>query len=166
MHHSSDQDHRKKPDEKSWNDWVEEKIHEAQAKGLFDDLSGKGKPLPHKRNPFLAEEEQLAYDLLQDSGHTLPWIDEGHEIDARLEKARQRLQRHYRWYLSERDRRPGHELLALEQIWHGYREEFEREVADINASIRIYNLKITVLALHKNIIILDEEYERLRFSND
>lgn len=152
---------RQKPEGKSWNDWVEEKIQEAQERGLFDNLSGQGQPLPERRNPFLPEERQLAYDLLRDSGHTLPWIEEGHEIDARLKKARQLLLRRYRWYRAERDRRPGHELLALERIWRSYRQDFESEVAAINASIRLYNLKAPILSLHKNIIILEEEYERL-----
>ena len=151
----------RKPEDQSWADWVEEKIREAQEQGLFDHLSGQGKPLPHRRNPFLPEEQQLAYDLLRDSGHTLPWIEEGKEIDARIEKARSVLQRRYLWYLRERDRRPGHRLLELEKVWRSYRQAFEEEVASINASIRIYNLKVPALSLHKNIIILEEEYERL-----
>ncbi len=157
--------HRRKPEDKSWDDWIEDKIRAAQEKGLFDNLSGKGKPLPDRRNPFLPEEEQLAYDLLRDSGHTLPWIEEGREIDARIEKARRLLQRRYRWYLAERDRHPGHELLMLEQVWRGYRQAFEAEIKAINDSIRLYNLKAPTLSLHKNILILAEEYERLRSSN-
>ncbi len=145
---------------------MEEKIREAQQKGLFDDLPGKGKPLPDRRNPFLPEEQQLAFDLLRDSGHTLPWIEEGKDIDARLNKARLALKRRYRWYLAERERRPGHELLALEQVWRRYRQEFEEAVEAINADIRIYNLKVPSLALQKYIIILEEEYERLRSSGD
>jgi len=156
----------KKPDDQSWEDWIEEKIREAQQKGLFDDLSGKGKPLPHRRNPFLPEEQQLAYDLLRDSGHTLPWIEEGKAIDARLDKARRMLARRYRWYLAERERRPGHKLAALEQVWIRHRQEFESEIAAINADIRIYNLKVPSLTLQKHIIILEEECDRLRSASD
>ena len=163
---SEESDHQRKPEDKSWDDWIEEKIRDAREKGLFDDLSGKGKPLPDRRNPFLPEEQQLAYDLLGDSGHTLPWIEEGKDIDARIEKARKLLQRRYRWYLAERDRRPGHELLSLEDVWRQYRRDFEAEVEAINASIRIYNLKVTVLSLQKNILIPEEEYERLRSADD
>jgi len=163
---SDESDRQRKPEDKSWDDWIEEKIRDARGKGLFDDLSGKGKPLPDRRNPFLPEEQQLAYDLLRDSGHTLPWIEEGKEIDARIEKARKLLQRRYRWYLAERDRRPGHKLLSLEEVWRQYRRDFEAEVEAINASIRIYNLKVTVLSLQKNILIPEEEYERLRSADD
>jgi hypothetical protein len=163
---SDESERRRKPEDKSWEDWVEEKIRKAQEEGLFNDLSGQGRPLPERRNPFLPEERQLAYDLLRDSGHTLPWIEEGREIDARLNRARQLLSRRYRWYLTERDRRPGHELLALEQVWRSYRQEFEEEVAVINASIHIYNLKVPTLSLHKHIILLEEEYERLYASSD
>ncbi len=156
----------KKPDDQSWEDWIEEKIREAQQQGLFDDLPGQGKPLPDRRNPFLPEDQQLAYDLLRDSGHTLPWIEEGKAIDARLTHARRLLKRRYRWYLAQRERLPGHELPALEQTWRRHRQEFEREVAAINDDIRIYNLKVPTLALHKHIILLEEEYERLRSSSD
>ena len=154
-----------KPDDQSWEDWVEEKIRQAQEQGLFDDLKGKGKPLPNRRNPFLREDRQLAYDLLRDSGHTLPWIEEGKAIDARLHKARLVLQRRYQWYRRERERRPAHQLLGLEEVWRQYRQEFEAEVEAINASIRIYNLKVPNLAFHKPIILLDEEYDRLRSHN-
>lgn len=158
---SKEADQQGKPEDMTWDDWVEEKIREAQEKGLFDDLKGQGKPLPQRRNPFLPEERQLAYDLLRDSGHTLPWIEEGKEIDARLDSARRVLLRRYRWYVAERERRPGHQLLDLEALWRKQRLEFEAEVAAINASIRIYNLKAPVLSLQKNIIILEDEYERL-----
>jgi hypothetical protein len=156
----------RKPDDQSWEDWIEEKIREAQKQGLFDNLRGQGRPLPHRRNPFLPEEQQLAYDLLRDSGHTLPWIEEGREIDARIARARRLLQRRYAWYRAERDRRPGHELPALEQVWRGYRQEFEEEVEAINAAIRIYNLKVPSVMLHKHILILEEEYDRLRSGGD
>ncbi len=154
----------RKPEDQSWADWVEEKIQEAQKKGLFDNLKGQGRPLPSRRNPFLPQEQQLAYDLLKNSGHTLPWIEEGQEIDQRLNLARARLQRRYCWYQTERERRPGDALLALEQVWQQYRRDFEAEIEAINARIRIYNLKVPSLAFHKSIIILEEEYERLRRS--
>ena len=133
---------------------------------MFDDLAGQGQPLPDRRNPFLPEEQQLAFDLLKDSGHTLPWIEEGKDIDARLSRARALLKRRYRWYLAERDRRPGHELAALEQVWLGYRQQFEEEIAAINAAIRLYNLKVPSIQLHKHIILLEEEYARLRSCDD
>ncbi len=156
----------RKPEDKHWDDWIEEKIREAQQQGLFDDLKGKGSPLPNRRNPFLPEARQLAYDLLRDSGHTLPWIEEGKEIDGRIERARAVLRRRYHWYRAERERRPDHRLLELEQVWRSYRHDFEEEAARINASIRIYNLKVPTISLQKHVIILEEEYERLFSSND
>lgn len=158
-------DYRRKPEDRNWEDWIEEKIQDAQEKGLFDNLSGQGKPLPQHRNPFLPADQQMAYDLLRDNGYTLPWIEDGREIDARIEKTRRLLQHHYRWYLVQRDRRPGHEMPTLEQKWRDYRREFEAEIDAINSSIRLYNLKVTVLSLHKNTLIPVEEYERLLGSN-
>ena len=163
---NEDPERQRKQDDQSWDDWIEDRIREAQEKGLFDNLGGQGKPLPERRNPFLPEDQQLAYDLLRDSGHTLPWIDEGKEIDRRIARARQLLKRRYRWHVAEHNRRPGHELPALEQVWRSYRQEFETELAAINESIRLYNLKVPVLSLHKHILIPAEEYERLRSTDD
>ena len=155
-------DTQRKPDDQSWEDWVEEKIREAYKEGLFDNLAGQGKPLSMKQNPFLRQDLQLAYSLLRDQGYTLPWIEESQTIDRRLQKARLVLQQRYRWYLAEKERRPAHELLALEQLWRKYRLEFEAEIEAINESIRIYNLKAPSLTFHKHLIILEEEYERIR----
>ncbi len=159
-------DTQRKPDDQSWEDWVEEKIREAREKGLFDNLAGQGKPLPTRQNPFLSQDLQLAYSLLQNQGYTLPWIEEGRDIDIRLQKARRTLERRYRWYQAEKARRPAHELLALEQVWRKHRLEFEAEIEAINESIRIYNLKVPSLTFHKHLIILEEEYERLRAAHE
>ena len=153
----------RKPKEQSWESWIDERIRAAQEQGLFDDLRGKGKPLPPRRNPFLPEDQQLAYDLLHDSGHTLPWIDERQEIERRLRQARETLRQRYRWYLTAiaRDARPD-----IEALWSDYKRAFEQEVVAINHLIDIYNLKVPHLQLQKPRISLQEEYERLNARRD
>jgi Domain of unknown function (DUF1992) len=57
---------------------VDRQIREAQERGDFDDLPGKGKPLPVE--PWDGE-WALAHHVLKLAGETLPWIALGREID-------------------------------------------------------------------------------------
>jgi len=41
-----------KPPGKSWDSWIEELIHQARAQGAFEDLEGKGKPIPGLDAPY------------------------------------------------------------------------------------------------------------------
>src|SRR5437773_12358409 len=41
-----------KPPGKSWDSWIEELIRQARAEGAFDDLEGKGKPIPGLDAPY------------------------------------------------------------------------------------------------------------------
>jgi hypothetical protein len=42
----------RKPPEKNWQSWVEEQIQQAQADGRFEELEGKGKPIPGIEAPY------------------------------------------------------------------------------------------------------------------
>jgi hypothetical protein len=50
---------------------VEQKILEAQKAGMFDNLPGKGKPLPLEDQTFVPEELRIAYHVLKNA-HVLP----------------------------------------------------------------------------------------------
>jgi hypothetical protein len=64
---------------------VERQIREAQERGDFDNLPGRGKPL---RIQSWDDEWGMAYHVLKQAGETLPWISLGRDIDdarARLD---------------------------------------------------------------------------------
>ncbi len=42
----------RKPPEKSWESWTEDQIEQARAEGAFDQLEGKGKPIPGLDAPY------------------------------------------------------------------------------------------------------------------
>jgi hypothetical protein len=63
-----------------WESAVERQIREAQERGDFDDLPGRGQPLPHE--PWEGE-WALAFHVLRQAGETLPWIALGNEIEQR-----------------------------------------------------------------------------------
>src|SRR3989304_9956940 len=50
---------------------VEERIHEAQQAGAFDDLPGKGKPLELEDLSWVPEDRRAAYIMLKNA-HVLP----------------------------------------------------------------------------------------------
>ena len=68
---------------KNWERAVDKQIREAEARGDFDDLPGRGQPL---RIESWDEEWGLAYHVLKQAGETLPWIALGKDIDAAREK--------------------------------------------------------------------------------
>lgn len=150
-----------KPSGIRWESWIDALIREAQERGDFDNLRGHGNPLPDHQNPYLADEYHLAYDLIQDSGHTLPWIDDAKDIDRRTEAARQQLRRNYARYQAQCPTAGPEEQAALQAIWDKQRARFEQEVAEINRLIDIYNLKAPSTQLHKYRLIPAREYQRL-----
>jgi hypothetical protein len=66
-----------------WESAVERQIREAQERGDFDDLPGRGQPLPHE--PWEGE-WALAFHVLRQAGETLPWIALGNDIEQRQEQ--------------------------------------------------------------------------------
>ena len=52
-----------------WEKLAEERIQEAAARGEFDNLPGKGKPLPQDELDWVPEELRMAYRILKNSGH-------------------------------------------------------------------------------------------------
>ena len=45
---------------RDWEKWIDQQIREAQERGEFDNLPGKGKPLDLAPNPY-AQEQELAF---------------------------------------------------------------------------------------------------------
>ena len=62
-----------------WESAIDQQIREAQERGDFDDLPGRGKPLPRE---VWDEEWGLAHHILRQAGETLPWISLGRDIEA------------------------------------------------------------------------------------
>jgi hypothetical protein len=62
-----------------WESAVEQQIREAQERGEFDNLPGKGKPVPHE--PWDGD-WALAHHVLRQAGETLAWISLAREIET------------------------------------------------------------------------------------
>jgi len=132
-----------------WGEIVEQKIREAIAKGEFEDLPGKGKPVPIEEYPFTPPEWRLAFKILADAGFVPDWIALDGEIRERMERwhslARQ--------FTQERD-----EALASssayarrigQRLWERRRSWLAREVEEINRLIELFNLKVPIKWLQR-----------------
>lgn len=65
---------------------ADRKIQEAMDEGAFDNLSGRGRPLPLDEEPFEGPSLRMAHRLLRNNGFAPAWIEEGRDIDAAVER--------------------------------------------------------------------------------
>ena len=151
-----------------WGEIVERQIVEAQERGEFDDLPGKGKPLNLTENPFADPEWRVAYKILQDNGFTLDWIELDKEIRAELKTCREQLLQTKRWH-EESMARLGYqescwcegERIRVQYTWERALETFANQVAQINKKIELLNLKLPLVNLQRPKISANEEKRRL-----
>jgi hypothetical protein len=59
---------------------AERRIHDAQARGEFDDLPGSGRPLDLEDDLLVPEELRIAYRLLKNAGYVAPEPEMQREI--------------------------------------------------------------------------------------
>lgn len=112
---------------------IDKIIREAEKKGAFRDLKGKGKPIQWEDDGLVPEDERLAHKILRDNGFTLDWIEMGKEIERQYEDLRAAL---------ESQRRARGEGLLSETAWQRARVEFSEKVRDLNRRIIEYNLRV------------------------
>ncbi len=137
----------RKPGE-TWQGFVERQIQEAQARGLFDNLPGHGKPLRlEPLNPYEGDRE-LAHKLLRDHGFAPEWIELDKEIRDQLDAARRRLAQTYRQHG------------PASAFWSRAVQELAGQIADLNRKIDLYNLQVPVVQLQRRRIRLADELQR------
>ena len=140
---------------RDWESWIDQQIREAQERGEFDNLPGKGRPLDLTPNPY-AQDQELAFKILKDAGYAPEWIELDRAIRGKLEAARATLARRWEWCetrlreLADEPASPagrsdrGSEA-ERERVLAGWRQAitaFEEEVAVINKEIAELNFKV------------------------
>ncbi|KAJ3327252.1 hypothetical protein HDU76_012138 [Blyttiomyces sp. JEL0837] len=83
-----------RPTIESFDSLVEEKISMARRQGAFDDIKGRGKPLPlttEERNPYLSDTEFYMYRMVKAQGSSPEWVSLGKEIEEEVGKLRREL---------------------------------------------------------------------------
>ena len=152
---------------RDWESWVDQKIREAQERGQFDNLPGRGKPLDLTPNPY-AQGQELAFKILKDAGYAPEWIEVDKAIRMHLEQARATLVRKRTW----REARL-HELAGKADSWSeaerrrtlaGWQDAvaaFELELEAINREIGELNLKVPSACFQRARVDAARELARL-----
>lgn len=74
---------------------AEQRIVEAQAKGLFRSNPLHGKPMPrdyNETNPFLHREEFVLNRMIQRQGNVPPWVQRNQDLQTEMRSLQQRIQ--------------------------------------------------------------------------
>lgn len=158
---------------KDWENWIDEQIREAQERGDFDNLPGKGRPLDLAPNPY-AQDRELAFKVLKDAGYAPEWIELDKAIRARLDRERATLLRRWQWRetrLGElgrqgdppdrQDRWAVAEGQRVEESWQRAVVDFEAQIVALNREIDELNLKVPGMRFQRARIVARREIERL-----
>ena len=154
-------------DSRDWESWIDQQIREAQERGEFDDLPGKGSPLDLTPNPY-AREQELAYKVLKEAGYAPEWIEMDKAIRGKLDRARAVMARRWEWRearLGELEGRSdgwsGAERGRVLASWQEAVAAFEAELETINREIAELNLKVPSPRFQRSKLRLPRELERL-----
>lgn len=125
---------------------VDDAIVEAQQRGDFDNLRGKGKPIPAELL-LSADETWLAGKTLANAGFLPPWLQLQHEIEDDLAECRRLVERAERFPpLANRD-------LPL--------NELRTRLEAIRDKTRRYNLMVPAMALQRPLPTTDDLVQRM-----
>jgi DnaJ family protein C protein 28 len=152
---------------RDWESWIDQQIREAQEKGAFDNLPGKGSPLDLTANPY-AREEELAFKVLKDAGYAPEWIELDKAIRGKLERARAVMARRWEWREARlgdlegrSDRWSEAERERVLASWQQAVAAFEAELEAINKEIAELNLKVPSPRFQRSKLHVNRELDRL-----
>ena len=112
---------------------IDKIIREAQSKGAFKDLPGKGKPIQWEDDSHVPEDQRMAQRIIKNAGFTLDWIELGRELDAAYANARERIDAARSAYAAgQLDR----------AAWVAAAREYAGQIRQINKQIIGYNLRV------------------------
>jgi len=162
-----------------WLDVVSRRVDDAMRRGLFDNLPGQGKPQLLRRDPFVPEDQQMAYSLMKKNQITPGWIGDRKAILAAIAALREeigvvgavymgRLQqvqtRSHANRLSKNhtdNQQTGNKELAPAQLaaeWNFYVNEWDerikllnKQIVNLNLSQPFHYLEIYQLRLHEEL---------------
>jgi len=134
---------------KEWHDLVNQRIDEAQQQGAFENLRGHGKPLDLRRNPYAPEDQQMAFNLLQNNDMAPPWILDRKAIQQDVAALRTQIQQvadEHRGLIADAETRA-----QWQWSWDRHVARWQDEVTELNKRIDALNIILPVphLELYK-----------------
>jgi hypothetical protein len=148
-------------DENSYMDVVGRRIEEAMRAGAFDNLPGRGKPQTFKNNPFVPEDQQLAFDLLQNNALAPSWIGDRAAVLRQIEQLRTNL-RHAVQRQQSRQQIASNPADRAEQ-WQAELRHWANEIALLNRRIGALNLQQPLAQLEVFKLSLEDELARVGY---
>lgn len=141
--------------------FVDEQINEAMERGDFDNLRGKGRPLPLEENLYAGDWE-LAFKMLKDNNFTLPWIDDRNRLLDQIAALRQRWRAQWQTMGPELQAmlRAGQRSLAQHR-WNAVLLQWQAEIQSVNAQVETVNVNLPVRHLEVYKLTLGDELSRL-----
>ncbi|GEM09171.1 DnaJ family protein [Rhodotorula toruloides] len=148
-----------------WEGFIEEKIKQARRDGVFDNVKGRGKPMPKdeaESNPFITRTEFLMNRILKEQEAAPPWVEMQKELETTLANFRSELRaswtrRAVRIRSSEgltpavvREIREGWKDREWEEREKAYHEVSIKSLNDLTRKYNIiapYNVRRTLLSL-------------------
>lgn len=116
---------------RQWESAIDQQIREAQERGDFDDLPGRGKPL-HIES--WDDDWAMAHHVLKQAGETLPWIALSKDIEVAQDRLRAMLRDAHKIPHAERERA---------------RERYLREAAAVDKMLEEYAFMVPVRHLER-----------------
>ncbi|RIK41427.1 MAG: hypothetical protein DCC55_11960 [Chloroflexi bacterium] len=150
--------------EQEYHDLVGRRIEEAIRNGAFDNLRGKGKPLNLQRNPFVPEEMEMAYAIMQNNNIAPEWIGDRAEVLRRIEAFRLKVREAVVGYQKRRAQTAEAPARAqAAQHWVEQVKQLETQLVALNRQIELVNFKQPTIHLEIFKLRLDEELTRAGF---
>lgn len=150
-----------------WMDLVSKRVEEGMRRGLFDNLPGQGQPQRLQRDPFVPEEQQMAYNLMKKNQITPGWIGDRKAVLNAIDALRTEMKAMGQAFLA-RAEQMGHEadktLLAHEwrlcvTNWEERVMLLNKQILNLNLSQPYHHLEVYKLRLNEELARAGVQYD-------
>ena len=151
-----------------WHDVVSQRIEEAMREGHFDNLRNKGKPLKLERNPFVPQDMEMAYHILENNDLPPGWITERTTLLKDSDRFREKLRTRMvsQRQSNESPKSSNEEARPTLPDWEKIGESWREEIRALNKRIDSLNLIQPFAHLEIYKLVLEDEVQRAYGSNE
>lgn len=142
-----------------WDEILGRIFRVAFGRGIVGRLRAAPKPSRAVVESLAGEVTRSTFRIFKNNCHTLPWVEQGEELDDATNGARADLLRS--WNVYHDSLRTKRAAVRAESDWHQVLSEFRRHVADINRRIAAYNLKAPSASFRKSPLDAEREINRV-----
>lgn len=148
---------------KQWESLINQRIEEAMARGEFDNLRGKGKPIDTSPDPYVPPDMQMANSLLKNNDLSPAWIGDRAAVLGLIERFREKLRSVTADFARARAEAATPQAgRQLDELWDRYAASWKAEIVEINKRILTQNLKQPVTFLEIVPLRLEDELRRAK----